>query len=440
MFKLRYFYLSLMVYYVLMLVITVAIELVFVKYATVSVETTMEEAAERALEQTQYLDDFLAFRDTDAYKLYLPTNTAGQYKHTNVIEAMWGISPSSEEDLQQVYDALYKNQEFANLMRITEDIRIPLRYYDTMLSLDAGVPSMSWYSIPRALVLGSDFIKELGVDNLFDIDSLEGKTEDTLKLDELIKNYGLNSTVRKTEEKMYFNTPLNNGLTYVNRELLSSLFVNNMDTKMRAKYFGNDNISGGAGCTESSNRDTVYVNTINCGIAYNDLIQGEQALARYNPINNGVFTLLRRDEVPSTTKGKLYRGVEPVIEYKIVDMHSSVNDNLLRHVFGPYTGEGAVGTSKSAYFRQLNAQKYVNYDGSIFSNFYDYYPFILAKVTFKADVIIPYVTPTMRGLAGRNSEGNTIGNFLDIGTGDDTYLSPEGFRRFEHTVFFAVAP
>lgn len=442
MFKIRYFYLSLVLYYLLILVLAVGIELFFVKYAVYEVKTSIQESAERSLRQTQHIDDFLAFREDDAYNIYMPTSVAGHYEVTNVFEALWGMPVTGETQLEQIYKQLYNNEEFRQVLKLSKPITQPLRYYDIPLSYNSPTfPRMSWYTIPRALTIGSNFVSNLGnTEDLFVLKSLEGKGTERAKLDELLKNYGLEETVRKTTEKTYFNTPLNTGLTYVNRELLSSLFINNMDITMRSKYIGMDNLTNAATCSQGgADRGITHIGTITCGVAYNNLIVGEDRLSRFNPISSGTFTLLRYDEIDQYTSGTLYEGIKPTIEYKLVDMHNSANDNLLRMLFGANTDSGSMGSSKADYLKQINMLKFQNYD-SVVANEYNYYPFIVAKVTFEADVIIPYVTPTLRGLAGRNSLGNSLGNFLDIWTNDATLVNDNGVRRFKHTVFFAVAP
>lgn len=448
MFKVRYAIATIWIYYILYAFVSLIIEDYILKGVVAEIQRDMRIAGDMALQQTQFMDDFLTFRPDTAYELLMPTQNQGTYNKESVFKAMWGIDVQSEDDLDTVYNKVYANEELGHVLGLTADsMKVGLRWYDQDInSMTTRFPTMSWYAIPRGLTLGSDFVKGLGgAQALFDtsnFDSLEGQGTDSGKRDKLLDGYGLTEVVRESGDKKYFNTPLNTGITYVNRDLVSSLFINNMDLLMRQKYQGetSNEFSNGLCADADFNRGLIHSETVNCGLVLSDKIEGESLLKNAHPINNGEYTLLRYDRIENGTQGKLYEGVKTKIEYKVVDMHDNANNTLLRAVFGNRTHTNSnLGLDKASYFRNINNDKRVSYS-SVLNPLYDQYPFVLAKVTFYADVIIPYTTPLMRELAVDFEGAGALGKFLEVRPQAGTNVNDNGVRRFEYTVYFAVAP
>ena len=116
----------------------------------------------------------------------------------------------------------------------------------------------------------------------------------------------------------------------------------------------------------------------------------------------------------------MFNGTGCDIEYKVVDMYNYNNEDLLVYVFGSF--KNGLPT-KVDYLRAIGSTN-INPDTGL------PYPernIVIAKITFKADILVPYSTPIMKFLSqyGRpESQG-----FLDRGS-----------NTFEYTTFFAVTP
>lgn len=293
-------------------------------------------------------------------------------------------------------------------------------------------------------------------------------TEDTYR------SYELNDVVKYSyvggasgEIEDYYLTPLALGITYLDKDLIQQLFINNMNLMMRAAYINNNNntVNGGVGLFK--------------GGTYAQDIQGLQG-TNNQFVNNGKFSI----KVGQQGSNNLYLGTEEAeVEYKVIDMYDNNNSAILKQVLGVQTEEKLTGRKTAIdpngygdYYKSIDALNQLENRAGNATQQASTKPMVVAKVTFYLDVVIPYNTITMRELRAYNSENSTNGvknrlmfeydsaglgmgtdkNFLDLKprqvSVDNSYTisqsdintprdaNPDGTRRVKYTTLFAVAP
>lgn len=419
-------------------------------------------AGDMALEQAQATDEF--FTDStaytgatstgseDPYTLKLSKN--GTFQDLNFYEEYTGFT--NKED---IYKSLfnYNLESYVVNNPSILDIASLVGRYDTVSN------SIVWYSIPSIAQMGYDL---LGNTDAFELTALDGSVRTESALSDIISMYEL-STYKKTiyvnsnETMDIYYTPLSQGITYLDEDLVGTLFIANMDLLMRAKYMQ----SSGYDLTDSKYGDGVLTTSF-----YSDMVD-TTSLDLYNPINNGSFTLLRGSNAGMSNY--LYSGMTPKIEYKVIDMYDDNNNNLLKLLFGPFLKENNAEVTGSN-FKSLDIDQ-ITYFESVTNtmgqaeSLFDTKPIVLAKVTFYADIIIPYQTVLLREMKGREDSGGSIGsrnvvvgalseltnalpgNFVDVeryteSRVDEYYNgaynlgSANNSDAFMYTTFFAVTP
>ncbi|MNV41189.1 hypothetical protein D3C71_1328180 [compost metagenome] len=284
-----------------------------------------------------------------------------------------------------------------------DSIRKPVRYWNSTRT------GLDWYYIPTSSLLG---VELLPWSNALKVKDRYGNYVDDGLTRSLYQTYDLNEVKKVSGDKTYFNTPVNIGVTYLNEEVLGAMFINNIDLLMRQKYSDNLNTPGGG--------DGVLK-----GVTFSDKISGD--LSVYNPINNGSFSVLRGEQLNPVGASRSFRGVKPLVEYKVIDMYDDRNDSVLRNLFGSYSGGYS---TKAAYLKSLDSDTINPETGMPFES----KPFVISKVTFYLDVIIPYFSVTARELRSSLGEGD---NFIDVLPKEK---SVGGSRRICYTRYFAVTP
>lgn len=402
------------------LLVSVQLEIKYVSQKAKEVQQLMRTSADMSLDQTQLIDDFMAYEGREGYKIKIESKTGDGYVSVDLFEAMYGLNSTANANRDDIYNKLYVDSDFSEVMDKTNALRLPVRYYNSARILQ-------WYEIPRVALLGVDVLKQGTKTTLVRKSQHDylGQAESNA----LYSAYRLDTHIRKSAGIEYYNTPLNIGVTYLNKDLLGTLFINNVDLLMRYKYNSSYNLfteEGGEG---------VYK-----GALYASAVQESASVRLSNPVNNASFTVLRGEERGTTPKGNIYKGVEPRVEYKVVDMYNSANDLLLKKIFGADMREenasgGVVGTytSKAEYFKALDR----NTINPLTGRQYETKPIVVAKVTFYLDVIIPYSSMFLRQIQADVGGGNGY-NYVaikDINDGQE-----DGVRRVEYTTYFAVAP
>lgn len=404
--KPRYIMIILILNYILLLLVSAVIEILVISEKAKNVQLTIRTAADMALEQSQVIDDFLAYDGREAYKLLMPSSSGNGFIESDLFGGVFNLDSSIDTNNEKIFDKLYNNQDFKMLALRTDALRTPVKYWNLTKT------DFTWYYIPKVSMIGLDMLPD-DKETKGIRDTLGNYVPESFS-QEIFSAYSMESHVKTTGGKTYYNTPLSFGMTYLNEDLLGALFMNNMDLMMRLKYKENLNSAeGGKGVLK--------------GNTYADRVTGD--LSIHNPINNGLFTLLRGDKNPSNPEVESYKGVTPSITYKVIDMYDAQNDDLLVHVFGSNRGSFS---SKAEYLKDLDK----NVINPVTGVAYTKKPIVVAQVTFYADIVVPYFAVVIREIRGALGSPST--NYVDLAP---TSPSGEGnTRRVSYSRYFAVTP
>lgn len=479
-----------MLNYLVMLLVCCFIELMFISNNAQQVQMLVTTAADMALEQVQAVDDFFTsgngylLTNTEGldnpYKVKVINKSNSKFIETNIFEAYAGTN-----DFEEIYKKVYNYSGTNGIRDFIKNAHGDISDI-TFLAMDYNVletPSVNnmetnirleydWYRVP--------VLAQLGAKDIYDTDTLIKKIydlsyneiHDENVVSHLWQSYDLLQPKREIwvngEKSRYYLTPLSLGVTYINEELVQVLFMNNLDLLMRSKYGDND-------LTKSEFGNGVLKTSV-----YSDLVDTD-TLKSVNPINNGSFTLLRGEALDLEGLGNsinLYKGIAPEIEYYVVDMYDSKYDEILQAVLGPkLSNEVSNGSTNTKVLSgdalKRNDSATIDYlttmTGSNIGTeryLFEKKPFVVAKVTFKAEFIIPYNTPMVREMRGRIRKGEEIsgrtifnafeyssinigsinpiqGNYVDIdtdrGTSKKSVLGSNSVP-FSYTTYFAVTP
>lgn len=412
MFKARNIIIIFVLNYLALVVVSAFIELSVINSKAREVMETIRTAADMSLEQTQAIDEYLSKSNTGGYQISVPDKHGNGFIKSDVYSAMLGIDTSTPTGKDQVFDYLYNNNEFKMLAKRAGVMKTPIKYWDS-----PAHNRFIWYYMPTIAVVGTEILPESTVNNFLRVESSEGLKLNSDWSRTIMEAYGVDKAQKLSNNIPYYNTPLAYGVTYLNEDLLSRLFVNNVDMLMRYKYEEDLNTAeGGNGVLE--------------GATFYDRITDEsrKVLDDSNVINNGVFSFVRHQSYDTGANTVAYEGVKPQIQYKLVDMYNPANDRLLKYLFGANT-EGY--PTKAEYLKSLDSNR-IN---PVTNRPWDSKPIVVAKVTFYADVYIPYFSFVFRDFSSAMSTAEN--NFIDI---KDEGTNPDGSRRISYTRLFAVTP
>lgn len=449
----------------------------------------MRTAGDMALEQTQITDDF--FKPNDSFvvkdrlanandehkdfKIKVPNTTNTKFEEVNLYQEYTGIDVTSANAKSAIYHTLYSADgsafkhelDSSDTDALTKEkikkIKTPIININSAGGLDTiFIPTLAQMGIANTGTY-KDKAKdnEKGITGNFsqyiNISSdLKGMSK------ELVKGYELDRVTKMSEldgeDIDYYLTPLSLGITYLDKDLLQLLFINNVNLLMRAKY--SDNMDRGG---------SDYIGRgILRGQTFADVVDNSAGGMDENYINNGIISV----EVgsPSPGHGKLRQGssnrnerVE--IRYKVIDMYDNANERILKEVLGviPQSQMNKFHVSKYGdYYKALDLKDRQN--GTTVTQLTK--PIVVAEVKFKLNTIIPYSTIGMRelraysnpsgaGVRPRNllnineSQYNTTRNYLDMRpmqiTGDSPIYQADGTpqngpRLVEYTRLFAITP
>lgn len=302
------------------------------------------------------------------------------------------VSDEYENIKKEVFEKLFvENDDFKNNISFLNKSFRPVRYYDS-----TGA-NFTWYYIPNISLMGYSMFK------LKDIpvyDSSGNKVKSNVAK-AILDYYNLSSYEKNTGsgDNLYL-TPLNMGITYINKDLLNVLFTNNLQLLLTSKY-------------DNDRYDGVYK-----GEYYSNMIDTTN-ISSYHPINNGNFTVLLGEE--TVVDGvKIYKGVSPEIEYKNIDMYDSANDDLLKVLFG--ANKGSYST-KAEYLKSLDSGILNPVTGAPYTK----KVITVAKVKFYVHVLIPYKSIIVRDIM--RFKDNI--NYFSVG---------DNVMTFEITKLYAVKP
>lgn len=416
--------------YLIILLISAVAESILLGAKAQEVQLLVQTAADMALEQVQATDDFFTSgggyimedgltvkSDVEAYKMRCP-GADGKYHSVNMYEAITGSS-----DVGSIYNKVYNPSDITQYIRdnpsvLTIDFTVghvtTVAVDGSMVgegTVDVPISTMrtDWYRIPNLAQLGNDIHGNLA----YQAKKMDGNLlVDNEVLDNLwemndLKKSGKDIYVNGTAHKYYL-TPLSVGVTYINEEFLSVLFMNNLDLLMRSKYAERDDYN--------LNNETNGYGLLR-GVFYPELADTD-SVSQYNPINNGKFTLLRGEKLSGTSGDvELYKGIKPKVEYVVIDSFDDRANGVLQKVFGPKFSKNATNSiirgkevtgSNMKLLNMDNIMRMKQLTGTLGSDAYEHKPIVVAKVTFYADFIIPYDTPSIREMRGRVDNSKTI--------------------------------
>lgn len=403
-------------------------ELYFVADTSQEVQVLVRTAADMALEQAQATDDFFIKSNgyntdgANGYNIKMEKN--GHFEDVPMYEALYGINTNVVGNKEAIFNELYNTNDFRSKAKMFSNIRGSISYYN------ATKTGLLWYKLPKIAQVGLDVV---GRDpSITTVKSPSGGSVSSDVSNGIINLYKFSNAKRlgydySTGQNIeYFMTPISLGITYINSDLLNQLFLNNMDLLMRAKYD-----KGGLNLSKEEGGNGIYK-----GTTWQDEIT-DTSLNAYNPINNGKFSLVRGTTKDVNSGFSTYNGIEPKIEYKVIDMYDSSNDNVLIMLFGANKTDknGKTYSSKAEYLKSLDKDKIDPATGSAYtSNLIS-----VAKVTFYADIIVPYQTLSIRDFRANMDSDNK--NFIDIRHEGTTGVKGfSGNDCYSYTRYFAVAP
>lgn len=408
MLKARNIIIILVVNYIVGLFVSGIIELNNDNQKAKQIMVDMRTAGSMALQQTQTIDAYIRNPSGASDQLDMPSTGGGGFVPVNVFSGLYNLDTTNPVASESLYQDLYGGSDFKSLASRTGKMTVPVQYFDPTTN------NPYWYYIPKVAELGTDMLQGTNIDSY--VTAANGSPVSTTRAQQIFSAYRMTSHTHVSNGVYYYNTPLSSGITYLNPHFLSMLFENNMDLLMRLKYNSNLNTTQGG-------------NGVYKGFTYSNRVKGD--LSGQNPINNGSFTYLRgnRNYNGSSTV-QSFDGVAPSISYKVIDMYNSANDPILIDLFGAYRGSYA---TKAAYLKSLDSNAINPVTGAPFTS----KPIVVAKVTFYADVIVPYATLLIRNLRSLSGEAT---NFLDIKPNASDVAGPDGSRRMQYTTYFAVTP
>lgn len=398
--------------YLAIVVVSAFIELSVINSKAREVMETISVAGDMALEQTQAIDEYLTSTTSGGYQITTADKHGNGFVKSDVYNAMLGIDTATPEGKERVFDYLYNNNDFKMLAKRAGVMKTPVKYWDS-----PAFNRFSWYYMPTIAAVGTDIIPESTVNNFLRVENTHGEKLNAEWSNAIMKAYGVDKAKKLSNNVEYYNTPLAYGVTYLNEDLLSRLFVNNMDTLMRYKYEASLNTAeGGNGILEGATFPTRITK------------ENKDAIKDANIINNGVFSFARHRSIDTGANTTAYEGVKPQIQYKVIDMYDANNDRLLKYLFGANSNGFP---SKAEYLKSLDATR-IN---PVTNRPWDKKPIVVAKVTFYADVYVPYFSFIFRDFS--SSLGDEKNNFIDI---KDEGSNSDGSRRISYTRLFAVTP
>ena len=424
------------------------------------IEIMMRTAADMALDQMQATDDFFVtgggyFKADASGEIngstlgqvnYSPYHMAvidnsNNIKRVNIFSSFAKMKGVSSTNLEDIYNVVYPESDIKQFINENPDV-LNLKYLvgnmdisyitdlgtyqekkdkgEALSGLDMGSErtqlKLGWYMVPKIANIGLAS-SDASISN--EIKNVSGASASPLSKSNIIKTYELNKRIKEFETGIkYAITPLNQGITYINEELLQVFYMNNMQLLMRAKYANASNrlpngYAGGVGMFK--------------GDTYQDLVD-DSTLSQYHPIHNGSYTLLMGEGRNCGDGVTLYEGLSgrlPKVEYVVVDMYQNTeaNNRFLKQVLGAkinttnFVGIGGSGSGTLTYgtlintngqsLKELNKEEIRYYsDITGVSAPFEHKYMVVAKVTFYGDFIVPYTTVGLREMRARMESNN----------------------------------
>lgn len=268
---------------------------------------------------------------------------------------------------------------------------------------DGGVQVTRWVTVPRVALIGcrriwkneSEYRDTLLQTNATSETDIYSENSIVLGWGALMQNkYDVG--VKDSVFGQYYLTPSKLGLSYINRDLVETLYQNNLDLLMRANL---DNVSDGDGFAES--HFNIRSDAIKTGMQ-----TAEGAIdAEADIINNGVLTIRKS----SSTISK--------IEYMVLDVFDANNNDMIEQIYGAAVDYDSVSDTFSTPYimtaQKLKAKSTVMtpaFRGTLIKP--THYYITVAKVTFTLDAVLQYKTGVFTTWRTENYDGGI--NFNDL--------------------------
>lgn len=427
MFKPRYVLVWCSISMVVLMFVALSMEQYFVQIVGQQVNNYVSLAADMALTNSQTVDDFFTdemygsnsasvevsdingrVTTSPVLSILAQANSSDEVytKYTSIFnwyEPTSNIIDTGDAFRDKVYAKLFTSSpEFKEWCeKIGYKVTIPA-YYSTGTS---SLMSDGWVNVPK--------LARMGVWN--GVDGLPDGIESGSLVNYAIRTNEWTKPKQKGYYGNYYLTPASCGLTYVNRELVGDLFVNNMDLLMRARFDGNLSDYNGL-------NKTPFVHN------------NENSSVDYDIINNGLW---------SFAKGTS-NNVD--VEYMLVDVFDDANNPIIERIYGgatqlnsatgEYEPDGVMTAEKlrergSGLMKADSVGKLTKADSC---------NIIVAKVTFNADIIVRYRTAIFSQWRGKYPNGS-LTNFGDLVRNYSTQIKYKGCSdstMYEYTTYFAV--
>lgn len=442
--------------YVTIMLLSIFIEAFHIKSVADDVNMTVRMASKMSLRQAQSLDEGWSDTTSNLYmwntadvlgdmKIKVAENTGStSYVEKPVLNYAFTAPTASAETK---YGKLFGTRDFMHWVE-----SVGCRPTQTFINISDDVfDGKDYIQIPKVMRMGVDFLKDNAIKGSGSVYMQSSFVAQSRCFNGLGTNMSIPtpaelffSPITKTDfydvydmyniektNKMgsggaggsYYVTPANLGLTYVNEELVSLLFLNNMDLIMRANLDGELNDYNGIPTNTLTSTQDDEIATMSDTCIHN----GKWAFQKGTKISNANGLLGYANDVSTEYRASdafnRYSNVD--VEYKVIDMYDSANDEILISLFGK--DSQALKDSDT----QIDTAKY--YEEGIMQR-----PatreIIVALCTFKVDVYVPYMMPTMRDWAMIFNDGyGTDENFVDLKRTDT-----DNGTRYEYTTMFVV--
>lgn len=341
------------------------------------------------------------------FKVYKPTKSIF---HTGV---------TLEESKGSVFDVLYNTDNLREFAKNTIKVTIDIPYIDG--------DTIIWVTVPKIALMGSEMVFE-DEDNYKSLISGLSDIYDTYSVAYGWKALEQNSytvTEKTGYNGVYYLTPSKLGISYVNKDLVEFLYQNNIDLLMRAKFStgdGGDDIRVGNGLVDYQfvpQSDVVVSNIENV----NNSVTGGADV-----VNNGTFAICKSESNVSK------------VEYMTIDLYDSQYDDIIEQLYG--AGVDKIETVGSSYFSTpyvMTAEKLKGKSTAtdINGNKLEHSYVTVAKVTFTADVIVPYKTGTF--IVWRSVYDDSANNYDELVhkiEGRDSGMTES--TKYEYTRYYCV--
>lgn len=353
------------------------------------INRTLATASEQAVNQVLASDELFTadmgvtqrYKNTAYTTILTADGTNKQYTDKNLFEVVYKTNNKDE-----LYLRMFQNNALFNDLGYMQEvckIKTTLGSGTGQFSIPL-IARMGLLSVAPKMLDGEsyNYLKQVVDASGYPLKMVEFGNRDWMHLYDVKKYY---NTANSNQKEHYYLAPTNVGITYLDPNLLQTAFASNMDILMRGKYAEAGDVSEGVGIP----------NVIFGGGEDYVLAEDVQTYAiDNNIINNGKFAYVKGrcsmstgvGYTGGTSMGAVSKGyITPTVSYKVVDVCNPENEQLVRMALTEIQGESNFENYKQWLVTQgidINQPHYC----------------VIAKVTFYADIIIPYSTPLSRNL------------------------------------------